>query len=102
MSVINTVDEYAENHEEIAKLRSRSVDVDEMYDFFEEITERSFADASAMMIIAGKDGNAYYLRITTDSAADVSDLMSDTVTAEKDTDGETRITLRLPEGGESA
>ena len=73
-----------------------------MYDFFEEITERSFADASAMMIIAGKDGNAYYLRITTDSAADVSDLMSDTVTAEKDTDGETRITLRLPEGGESA
>lgn len=71
-----------------------------MYDFFEEITERSLDCADSIMVHAGIKANAIEFTVDTDGRADFSDLASDTVTAEQDEDGEWKLTLRLAMGGD--
>lgn len=77
-----------------------SVKMIAIYDFFEDITERSLDCMSSIMVHVGKKQNAIFCTIDTDSYADLSNLASDTVTALQDEDGEWKLTLRLDMGGE--
>ena len=71
-----------------------------MYDFFEEITEKSLDCMSTLTAVAVKaDGKIRFI-INTDSAADLSILKSESVTAQKDEDGEWQLVLSLESGGE--
>ena len=71
-----------------------------MYDFFEEITEKSLDCMSTLPAVAVKaDGKIRFI-INTDSAADLSFLKSERVTAQKDEDGEWQLVLSLESGGE--
>ena len=72
-----------------------------VYDFFEEITERSLDRMSSIMVHTGKKKNVLFCTIHTDAHAVFSDLASDTVTAMQDEDGEWRLTLRLDLGGDA-
>lgn len=77
-----------------------SVHMISMYDFFEEVTERSLDSMDTMMIHAVRVKDSILLKIETDSSADFSDLVSETTSAVKDEDGEWRLTLRLDTGGD--
>ena len=77
-----------------------SVHMISMYDFFEEVTERSLDSMDTMMIHAVRVKDSILLKIETDSSAEFSDLVSETTSAEKDEDGEWRLTLRLDTGGD--
>lgn len=77
-----------------------SVHLIAVYDFFEEITERSLDCMSSIMVHAGKKQHTLFCMINTDSHADFSDLASDTVSAAQDEDGEWKLTLRLDMGGD--
>ena len=77
-----------------------SVHMISMYDFFEEVTERSLDSMDTMMIHAVRVKDSILLKIETDSSAEFSDLVSETTAAEKDEDGEWRLTLRLDTGGD--
>lgn len=77
-----------------------SVHIISMYDFFEEVTERSLDSMDTMMIHAVRVKDSILLKIETDSSAEFSDLVSETTSAEKDEDGEWRLTLRLDTGGD--
>ena len=77
-----------------------SVHIISMYDFFEEVTERSLDSMDTMMIHAVRVKDSILLKIETDSSAEFSDLVSETTAAEKDEDGEWRLTLRLDTGGD--
>lgn len=70
-----------------------------MYDFFEEITERSLDCMSSLTVYAGIMENELTLTINTDAAADFSDLVSNTVWIKQDEDGEWKLALRLSTGG---
>ena len=70
-----------------------------MYDFFEEVTERSLDCMSSITVYAAKTEDGLTLTINTDSTADFSDLASDTVTAVQDEDNEWRLTFRPGMGG---
>ena len=52
-----------------------------------------------MTVHAGRKDGAIYLKIFTDAQTDLSPLASDTVTVQKDEDGEQRLLLRLNTGG---
>ena len=71
-----------------------------MYDFFEEIAERSLDCMSSILVHAGVKADFIFLSVDTDSASDFSDLASDTVTAVQDEDGEWKLTLRFDRGGD--
>ena len=77
-----------------------SVHLIAVYDFFEEITERSLDCMSSIMVLAGKKQHTLFCMIDTDSHADFSDLASDTVSAAQDEDGEWKLSLRLDMGGD--
>ena len=71
-----------------------------IYDFFEEITERSL---DCMSVINGhleKTEDGLIFVVTTDSAAELSCLNGGQITAERDEDGEWQLVLRLLNGGE--
>ena len=76
-----------------------SMNVIAMYDFFEEIAERSLDRMSSILVHAGIKAGFLVFSLDTDSRSDFSDLASDAVTAVQDEDGEWKITLRLDMGG---
>lgn len=69
-----------------------------MYDFFEEVAERSFNDTSSMLVHAVKKHDYILFSVDTDSRSDFYDLASDTVKVVQDEDGEWKLTLRLDRG----
>ncbi len=71
-----------------------------MYDFFEEITERSLDCMSSILVHAGVKADFIFFSVDTDSLSDFSDLASDTVAAVQDEDGEWKLTLRFDRGGD--
>lgn len=71
-----------------------------MYDFFEEVAERSFNDTSSMLVHAVKKHDYILFSVDTDSRSDFYDLASDTVKVVQDEDGEWKLTLRLDRGGD--
>ena len=77
-----------------------STQIISVYDFFEEITERSLDCMNSLMVRAQEKSNSDFLMIYTDSHADFSDLASDTAEAVRDEDGEWKLTLRLNKGGD--
>ena len=76
-----------------------SMNVIAMYDFFEEIAERSLDRMSSILVHAGIKAGVLVFSLDTDSRSDFSDLASDAVTAVQDEDGEWKLTLRLDMGG---
>ena len=77
-----------------------SMNVVAMYDFFEEIAERSLDRMSSMLVHAGIKADFIFFSVDTDSVSDFSDLASDTIAAVRDEDGEWKLTLRLDRGGD--
>ncbi len=71
-----------------------------MYDFFEKITESSLHCMSVLTVCAGKNKESIFLIINTDSATDLSNVGSESVTVCKDEDGECKLTLYPERGGE--
>ena len=76
-----------------------AINVIAMYDFFEEIAERSLDRMSSILVHAGIKADFIFFSVDTDSVSDFSDLASDTVAAVQDEDGEWKLTLRLDRGG---
>ena len=72
-----------------------------MYDLFEEIVERSIDTMSTITVWIGPADGALRITINTDSAADLSPLVSDSVSALRDEDGEWQLCMVLRAGGES-
>ena len=70
-----------------------------LYEFFEKIVENVLDCECSMNIYTGREDDAVYLKIITDAATDLSALASDTVTMQKDEDGEQQLMLRLRTGG---
>lgn len=70
------------------------------YDLFEKIVERSFDRMSCITVYAGVDEERFFIIINTDSGSDFSDIISDTVAAVKDEDGEWKITMLYGSGGD--
>ena len=77
-----------------------AVHIMEMYDFFEKVTERSLDRMSSLTVYVGQTAEGLSLIINTDSAADLSDLASDTVQICRDEDSEWKLTLNLGMGGD--
>ena len=77
-----------------------AINVIAMYDFFEEIAERSLDRMSSILVHAGIKADLIFFSVDTDSVSDFSDLASDTVEAVQDEDGEWKLTLRLDRGGD--
>lgn len=67
----------------------------EMYDFFEEIVERSLDSMSAVTVRISKSGGALFITVNTDANADFSTLSGDTTTVQRDEDGEWQLAMRL-------
>ena len=72
-----------------------------MYDLFEEIVERSIDTMTTITVWIGPADGALRITINTDSAADLSPLGSDSVSALRDEDGEWQLCMVLRAGGES-
>lgn len=72
-----------------------------MYDLFEEIVERSIDTMSTITVRVGTADGALRITINTDSAADLSPLVSDSVSALRDEDGEWQLCMVLRTGGAS-
>ena len=72
-----------------------------MYDLFEEIVERSIDTMSTITVRVGTADGALRITINTDSAADLSPLVSDSVSALRDEDGEWQLCMVLRMGGAS-
>ena len=70
-----------------------------MYDLFEEIVERSIDTMSTITVWIGPADGALRITINTDSAADLSPLGSDSVSALRDEDGEWQLCMVLRVGG---
>ena len=77
-----------------------AADITAMYDFFEEITERSLDCMSTLTAVAAEADGKVCLIINTDSTADLSALVSENVTAKKDDDSEWQVVLSFDSGGE--
>ena len=77
-----------------------AVHIMEMYDFFEKVTERSLDCMSSLTVYVGQTAEGLSLVINTDSAAELSDLASDTVQVCRDEDSEWKLTLNLGTGGD--
>ena len=71
-----------------------------MYDLFEEIVERSIDTMSTITVWIGPADGALRITINTDSAANLSPLGSDSVSALRDEDGEWQLCMVLRAGGE--
>lgn len=71
-----------------------------MYDFFENVMERTLDRICSITVYAGKRDGSLFLNINTDSAADFSDFVSDNVNVERDEDNEWKLTLRMNTGGD--
>ena len=71
-----------------------------MYDLFEEIVERSIDTMTTITVWIGPADGALRITINTDSAADLSPLGSDSVSALRDEDGEWQLCMVLRAGGE--
>ena len=72
-----------------------------MYDFFENVMERTLDRICSITVYAGKRDGSLFLNINTDSTADFSDFVSDNVNVERDEDNEWKLTLRINTGGDS-
>ena len=72
-----------------------------MYDFFENVMERTLDRICSITVYAGKRDGSLFLNINTDSTADFSDFVSDNVNVERDEDNEWKLTLRMNTGGDS-
>lgn len=70
-----------------------------MYDFFEEIVERSLDSMSAVHIVTGKKDECLFITINTDSKADLKSLAVEHISAVQDDDGEWQLTKTL--GGDA-
>lgn len=70
-----------------------------MYDLFEEIVERSIDTMSTITVWIGPADGALRITVNTDSAADLSPLGSDSVSALRDEDGEWQLCMVLRAGG---
>ena len=70
-----------------------------MYDLFEEIVERSIDTMTTITVWIGPADGALRITINTDSAADLSPLGSDSVSALRDEDGEWQFCMVLRAGG---
>ena len=71
-----------------------------MYDLFEESVERSIDTMTTITVWIGPADGALRITINTDSAADLSPLGSDSVSALRDEDGEWQLCMVLRAGGE--
>lgn len=71
-----------------------------MYDFFENVMERTLDRICSITVYAGKRDGSLFLNINTDSTADFSDFVSDHVNVERDEDNEWKLTLRMNTGGD--
>ena len=71
-----------------------------MYDLFEEIVECSIDTMTTITVWIGPADGALRITINTDSAADLSPLGSDSVSALRDEDGEWQLCMVLRAGGE--
>ena len=71
-----------------------------MYDLFEEIVERSIDTMTTITVWIGPADGALRITVNTDSAADLSPLVSDSVSALRDEDGEWQLCMVLRAGGE--
>ena len=71
-----------------------------MYDFFENVMERTLDRICRITVYAGKRDGSLFLNINTDSTADFSDFVSDNVNVERDEDNEWKLTLRMNTGGD--
>lgn len=71
-----------------------------MYDFFENVMERTLDRICSITVYAGKRDGSLFLNINTDSTADFSDFVSDYVNVERDEDNEWKLTLRMNTGGD--
>ena len=71
-----------------------------MYDLFEEIVERSIDTMSTITVWIGPADGALRITVNTDSAANLSPLGSDSVSALRDEDGEWQLCMVLRAGGE--
>lgn len=71
-----------------------------MYDFFENVMERTLDRICSITVYAGKRDGSLFLHINTDSTADFSDFVSDNVNVERDEDNEWKLTLRMNTGGD--
>lgn len=76
-----------------------SVHIISLYEFFEKTAEHLLDCECSMTVHAGRKDGAICLKIFTDAQTDLSPLASDTVTVQKDEDGEQRLLLRLNTGG---
>ena len=70
-----------------------------MYDLFEEIVERSIDTMSTITVWIGPADGALRITVNTDSAANLSPLGSDSVSALRDEDGEWQLCMVLRAGG---
>lgn len=70
-----------------------------MADLFEEIVEQSLDSMSALTVALGREGDAVFFTINTDSAADLSGLAGPGLRVLRDEDGAWQVTLRLEGGG---
>ena len=64
-----------------------------MYDFFENVMERTLDRICSITVYAGKRDGSLFLNINTDSTADFSDFVSDNVNVERDEDNEWKLTF---------
>ena len=71
-----------------------------MYDLFEEIVERSIDTMSTITVWIGPADGALRITVNTDSAAGLSPLVSDSVSALRNEDGEWQLSMGLDAGGE--
>lgn len=78
-----------------------AVHIISLYEFFERVAERLLEFECSMTAHAGREGDAIYLKITVDAETDLSELASESVTVERDEDGEQALTLLLKTGGGS-
>ena len=70
-----------------------------MYDLFEEIVERSIDTMSTITVWIGPADGALRMTVNTDSTAELSPLVSDSVSALRDEDGEWQLCMVLRAGG---
>ena len=78
-----------------------AVQIMKLYDFFEEVVERSLDSMSAVTVNIDKRTGILGIMVNTDADVDFSDLAGGSVTAEHDEDGEWQLSLYLCPGGEA-
>ena len=71
-----------------------------MYDFFEEIVERSLDSMTTVTVWIGPAEGALRITVNTDSTADLAPLASDSVSVLRDEDGEWQLSMAFDAGGE--